>query len=372
MTNIFEVLGATLESATQHYASQHSAALALAIFPYVSSGILVWLTIMGFQTISGRLQAPFINVVERCGAITFLAAIAFGSSIYQVEILNDFDALQNALLSAVSGLETTPYKAADAALQRGLDLATEFSHETSITGLETFYGWAVGSLIIYGGTVILTTMAAGSIMIAKANLAIALAFGQIAIACAMFPATRKIFDAFITTVLNRIVYILVISMVLGFALDIFSGVAAGYTDAAQPLAFAWELLIAVVVCGLLIWSAGSLASELAGGVALAVSNPIMAAARMAGYPATSAMRYLNGQSSRTNAVTGQQEYASRASHIARGNTALNPAYRQKAAMNMQNGWGPSSGGEAKPMTSSQSNVERIKAMAKKRDDIMKK
>jgi type IV secretion system protein VirB6 len=368
MTNIFEALGSVLESATNHYANMHSQALATAIYPYVYGGIFLWLSVMGFQILSGRLQEPFINVVERCGAMVLLATIAFGSSVYQVDILNSFDQLQNALVSAIAGADTTPFKSADNALQKGLELGNKFSEETSVSGPESFFGWIVGACLIYGGSAVIAYSGAGSILVAKSALALVLAFGQIAIACAIFPMTRKIFDAFISSVLNKILHVLFVTMAMGFTLSIFTGVAAGYDAVnSEPLAFAAELLIAVVVCHQLLGVAGTMASELAGGVALAVGNPITAAAKLAASPVTAAGKYLSGKASRTNARTGQQEYASRASHIFRGNTALNPAYRQKALTNMKSGWSAAAGGAARSSAPSQTPTEKLKAMAKRRE-----
>jgi type IV secretion system protein VirB6 len=373
MTNLFEALGAALESATNHYANEHSQNLALAIYPYVYGGLMLWFTVMSFQVLSGRLQQPFINLVERLGAGMVLASIAFGPSVYQVEILNDFDSLQNALVSAVAGTETSPYKAADVALQRGFDIGGQFSEQTTVSGPESFVGWIIGACVIFFGSAFISLSAAGSIMVAKASLSLILAWGQIAIACAIFPATRKMFEAWISTVLNRVLTILFVTMAMSFCLSLFSGIAGGYDPVnSEPLSFAAELLIAVVVCVGLMRGASTIASELAGGVALAVANPITAAAKLATQPLASAANYLSGKSSRTNAQTGQQEYASRASHIAKGNTMLNPAYRQKALANMKSGWGASSGGSAKSSSSAKSPTEKLMAMHQAREQQSKK
>lgn len=105
---------------------------------------------------------------------------------------------------------------------------------------------------------------------------------------------------------------------------------------------------------------------------MAVSNPITAAARLATQPIASAANYLSGKSSRTSARTGQSEYASRASHLLRGNTALNPAYRQKAMENMKGGWGIASGGSAKSSGPSKTSTEKLKEMARRREEQSKK
>lgn len=83
----------------------------------------------------------------------------------------------------------------------------------------------VGSILINGGAAFIAYMGAGSIMVAKASLALVLAFSQLAIACAIFPAIRKIFDAFMTTVLNRILTVVVITAVMGLILNIFNGIS---------------------------------------------------------------------------------------------------------------------------------------------------
>jgi len=369
--NLFQELGAVLESVTTHYANEHSQALALAIYKYVYGGIFLWLTVMGYQIMSGRLQAPFINVLERASGMLILSSIAFGSSLYQVEIIGDFNDLLNALVTAVAGEQTNPYQAADLALQKGLELGWEFAKKTSFMP-EAFFGWGLGSIIVYTGTVIITWSAAGSIMVAHASLALVTAFGQVAIAAAIFPPTRKIFDSFISTVLNRVLTITFLTIVLSFTLSIFTGVAAGYdTDKGEPLSFSFSLLIAVFVCVGLMKSASTMASELAGGVALAISNPITAAARLATQPIASAADYLGREVSRTNARTGEKEYASRASHIARGNTALNPAYRQKARANNQSGWGRASGGSATTSEPSKTTTQKLMEMHRRREEKSK-
>lgn len=369
MTNIFQSLGSVVESASQHFVNETSASIAQALFPFVLGGLTCWLFVMAYQMMAGKMQEPLVTLAERAIAVVFLSSIAFGSSLYQVEILNTFDQLQDALVSAIAGKPTTPFQAADNTLQRGFELAEKFSDETGGFSAESYLGWALGSVIIYAGTAILSIMAGGSIIVAKASLALVLAFGQAAIACAMFPMTRKIFDAFMSSVLNRILTVAMISAVMGLAMDIFVGVSGGYNaDNSEPLAFAFELLIAVIVCVWLMRTAGTVASELAGGIAMAVGNPITKAAQIATQPIASAANYLGGKSSRTSAVSGQPEYASRASHIIRGNTLPNGAYRQKAMQNFKNGWGKASGGSAKSSGASKTSTEKIKAMAKRREE----
>lgn len=370
--NLFQELGAVLESVTTHYTNDYSQLLALSIYKYVFGGVLCWLSLMAYQMMAGKLQEPTITLAERSLAVVFLSSIAFGPSVYQLEILGDFDDLQNALVSAVAGQQTNPYAAADVALQKGLDLGSELLKKASFYS-EGYIGWLLGAIIVYAGSAIITWSAAGSIMVAKASLALVLAFGQVAIAAAIFPPTRKIFESWVSTVLNRVLTITFLTIVLSFTLSIFTGVAAGYdTDKSEPLSFSFSLLIAVFVCVGLMKGASTLASELAGGVALAVSNPITAAARLATQPIASAADYLGGKTSRTSARTGQAEYASRASHLLRGNTALNPAYRQKAMENIKSGWGSASGGSAtKSAEPAKTNTERLMEMHRRREEKSK-
>lgn len=369
--NLFQELGAVLESVTTHYANDYSQLLALSIYKYVFGGVLCWLSWMAYQLMAGKLQEPAVTLAERSLAVVFLSSIAFGPSVYQLEILGDFDDLQNALVSAVAGHQTNPYAAADVALQKGLDLGSELLKKASFYS-EGYIGWLLGAIIVYGGSAIITWSAAGSIMVAKASLALVLAFGQVAIAAAIFPPTRKIFESWVSTVLNRVLTITFLTIVLSFTLSIFTGVAAGYdTDKSEPLSFSFSLLIAVFVCVGLMKGASTLASELAGGVALAVSNPISAAAKLATQPIASAKNYLGREVSRTNARTGEKEYASRASHIARGNTALNPAYRQKARANNQSGWGRASGGSATTSEPSKTTTQKLMEMHRRREEKSK-
>lgn len=363
---LFQPMGAHLQDVTAHYANQHSAEIAELFRWPVYWAVVCWISLMGYQTLAGKLQEPFQNALWRAGCIVFLAGLAFEPSIYQVEILGLFDELQNGLVSTISGVETTPYKVADDMLSKAIDLGSETSTTISSLDPQTWLSAGVSAWIVWLGAGFIALESAGSIMVAKAALAIVLAFGQLAILLSIFPATRRVFDGFMELATGYIGKIALISAVMGFSMNLVTAALSKY-DSSQVLYFPLILLLNVVVGYKLIKEIDGIATKLFGGITSVVSNPITAAARIATAPASGAANYLGQQTSRTSAKTGQQEIASRMSHLARGNTMLNPAYRQKAAENMKGGWGSASGGSAKSSKTGPTTLDRIRKADSERE-----
>lgn len=342
---VFQAMGSHLQSATEFYANKHSAAIAELFRPAVYGGVAFWWAIMGYQALAGKLQEPLSQAIWRAGCIAFLAALAYEPSIYQVQILGMYDELQSELVSTIAGTQTTPYKIADDMLEKAINLGSDTSTTISSLNPNTWLSAGVSAWIVWIGAGLITVESAGSIMVAKAALAIVLALGQFAILCAIFPATRKIFDTFMEITTGYVGKIALIAAVMGFSMELIAGALSHY-DSSQVLYFPLILLINVVVGFKLVREMDGAAAKIFGGLSSVVGNPITAAANVATSPVGAAARALTQSVSRTNAKTGQKEMLPRGEHIARGNTPLNPAYWQRNLQNRRenNNWGLRSGG----------------------------
>jgi type IV secretion system protein VirB6 len=343
---VYQAMGSHLQDATEFFANKHSAAIAELFRPAVYVGVVFWWTLMGYQALAGKLQEPFSQALWRAACIAFLAGLAYEPSIYQVQILGMYDELQNELVSTIAGTQTTPYKIADDMLEKTINLGSDTS--TTILSLdpETWLSAGVSAWMVWLGGLFITAESAGNIMGAKAALAIVLALGQFAILCAIFPATRKIFDTFIEITTGYVGKIALLAATMGFSLELLAG-ALNHYNVSQVLYFPLILLINVVVGFKLVREMDGVAAKIFGGITSVVGNPITAAANIATAPASAAARYLRQSATRTNASTGHRETSSRLSHMIRGNTLANPAYRQKVRENMRSGWGAANGGSAR-------------------------
>jgi type IV secretion system protein VirB6 len=343
---IYTQLADTFASVSQEFVNERSAAFAVEIYPYVKIILVLWISLMGIQSMFGKLQEPFANFIWRALCVVFLAALAFEPAVYQVQILDAFDQFQNAMLHAATGENTTPFAVADDMLNKGIDLGSRFFEKVDYAPL-TWLHYGAPGLIVFGGSIAMTFTSAGAIILAKLGLALTLAIGPIAIAALMFPGTRKVFDSFMEDVFSSIFSIVFIAAVMGITMQIFGAVLQSYSDESSVLYYAIQLLIVILACISGVQIAQSKAAKLFGGVTSGLPNPITAAAKIATAPASAAARYMAGKTTRTSAKTGQQETASRLSHLMRGNTIANPAYRQQVRENMRSGWGAASGGSAR-------------------------
>lgn len=247
--------------------------------PIMAICFTIYLMMIASNAMRGNVGTENImDLFQRSIAWALIITMAFNIQYYNY-VVDFFNGLGADLSGALGkGGESAKNSGAmlDGLLGRYVDQATKIY--TDAEGFDVIAAVAAIVIMLCSGAVLLA-IAAGYVLLAQIGLGILLAIGPIFIALALFPATRKFFDAWIGQCVNYVLLTVLfnfVSVILGdminamFAKDLSIWVI-GPATLALAVAF---ILVALNI--------PSLASALSGGVGISsmVGKPLQAASAM--------------------------------------------------------------------------------------------
>jgi type IV secretion system protein VirB6 len=311
-------------------------------------------TIQGFAIISGKADGALGEFIKKGIKFILIAMFSLSALNYNNWVVASFTEIQNGIAAAWSGQSGSPLQIVDGTLismkNNGMTIA-EAGHKLvndSISNIFTaFLYWVTASLTWLIGLVV-TLPAAIMIIVAKAMFFMLMGVGPLFIMSLMFPVISKWFEAWFSQVMVQIFTIGFLCMIVSATNRIFEGWAHSLEGTVKLLAegslsgtnfniFSTLLSMAGVALVLvfIMYQAGSLAAQLAGGVA----SQTITLGRLASGASNAASGARNvasgaknvasgGKSAHFDPNTGRDVTASRLEHMRAGRTNVNPAYRR--------------------------------------------
>ncbi|EKA9435684.1 type IV secretion system protein [Escherichia coli] len=157
--------------------------------------------------------------------------------------------------------------------------------DQSITAIQTAFEGAgisaVIGLILIAATVVLCGLGSAFVIMAKVLLAISLCLGPIAIFCLLWNPTKGIFAKWMGTVINYSLVIILLALVFGLLMSLFTKMISGLngSEGFDALSTAIGLVILTIVSVYVLFQVPAVASNFGSGV----SADIASAARHAGH-----------------------------------------------------------------------------------------
>ncbi|WP_338512801.1 type IV secretion system protein [Pseudomonas trivialis] len=351
-TGIFEWIGGSMDQTLHTFISITSSRVIEDFTLTVTIGGTLYLTMVGYMMITGTIEQSASHFLKTCGKFLLISGLAMNADTYMswvVESLRGLETGVTAAFTATSDPSTSDsvFQVIDKAMsdgwQIGADMLSKMGQRHSYEiGMIMWDG--LNALIVYAATLLIAVPAGAMIIVAKGMLSIMLGIGPVFIMMLLFGQfTSKWFDSWFAQVITYIMQTALVSTVLSFGIKYFSSITASIlanpTD--YPIATFLELLVTTIVVLYMMYQAHGVAGDLAGGISSAALT-LRGIANGAMAPIT---RGLNRQSTRRDMQSGQMVTAGRLNHLAAGNTAWNPAYRQHVMQNMGKNWGSATGGK---------------------------
>lgn len=345
-TMFFRFIGETVENSIAAFVEPAASGIIGAIGTTFILGMTAYISWMGYLTLSGYLPNPFFDVMKKCAWFAFIGAIALTAGNYMSWVVGGINGLQEGVAAAVSGgaPDSSIYETLDNSVNQAFQLVQtcmEKSRDAGITDIGNVIGWFTSGLIIALGALFFTLVGGAIIIVSKYALAVIFGVGPLFIACLMFPATARFFDAWFSQAMNYVFTIIVVIVFMTFALGVFdrfvSGADVTGTMDTSPLFPALQILGVSIILGWLVFQAGSIASGIAGGMAAAAMSLRQLASPVT-TPAGAAAGVLTKTSNRLDPKTGHQTHSSRLEHFAMGRTIANPAYQRALFERAKEGW----------------------------------
>ena len=211
--SIGAALDAKMTSLLSVFVTAKAAAVASAIAPVALTAVTIYIMTIGFAVVRGDVQDPMSTLIARVMRMAIVAGVALSIGEYGNVVVNGVMALQSGLVAAMGGASsvgglidtmTDPYtKLVEALMSAGT------------AGLMPKFSLILAAVIVAVAQAILFPIALGMYLLAKVGLALLLAVGPIFVACALFPATQRFTESWISATLSMVLTSVLLAACIG-------------------------------------------------------------------------------------------------------------------------------------------------------------
>lgn len=269
---IFQPLFHKVDTITATFVHDISTRCVTEITPVVTVGLTVSFIAYGLLIMRGTVGMPVSEFLWKAFRVAIIVNIALAGGLYQSEIAGLIRTLPDDLATALiinPSQGVTAVSLIDEAMGAGLKCAGE---AFNMAGLFSFEGltYCLIGIIIFFMTVILTSVGASFLLMAKIVLSILAGLGPLFIVALVFPATERFFNLWLGQVINYILLVVLYAAVFGFMITMFKDYMAGIKmDGGNNIAWTVGGVAGLSFSMLIILrQLPSIASSLAGGAAL--------------------------------------------------------------------------------------------------------
>ncbi len=252
-TRIVDYLFEQIGSGLQDYAAGASTTMIGYVGPIAAALLTIYVLLWGVGLASGQITEPFTDGIKRLLRICVIVGLALTAGVYQ-DVVVDF--LERAPAELASRLQDDDAQAStddkglakvlDDSIAQGLGLGNEvWDTATVVSRLSLFAPTSDGlmlqllALITYLVVILTVALAAATIFVAHTGLALLLAIGPLFILMALFPQTRRWFEAW----LGQAVRFLLLYVFVACASALLFPLLTQYYQALTSLSGAAEALL---------------------------------------------------------------------------------------------------------------------------------
>lgn len=211
----FQKFGAEVTELVVNYGQQVSATLVTELTPVVSLGVVLYFTLSGWMSLSGRSQNTIGDSVISAFKIALIAYFGLNAGNYISYGIESIQGLESLLVKAISGQDANGvWDLIDTLLAR---VSQASSNVFETMGQKYDGAWEKASnfdvilsmfliiVLFWGAGIALVVVMTIILVITTVGFAIVVGFGPLFICCLMFPYTRSWFDGWLRTAISLVV-----------------------------------------------------------------------------------------------------------------------------------------------------------------------
>ncbi len=290
--DLFTSLFQRIDSVTATFVTDISSKAIVAVTPVVTVGLTLAFIVYGFLVIRGAVEMPVTEFIGRAVRIAIIVSVAAAGGLYQTQIAEAITTVADDLalvLVTDPGASRDAGALIDTAAGNGFDKAGD-AYEKGGFFVEDGFAYYTFAVIILLATGILAAIGGAFIIIAKIALAVLAGLGPLFIFAMLFQPTYRFFELWVAQVVNYGLLVVLFAMVFGLIMSIYGDYIADLRfDGEQSVYYAIGGAVILSVASIvLLLQLPSIASGLAGGVALGYYWELRSLRGLAGSAARSA------------------------------------------------------------------------------------
>lgn len=267
---VITTLETKIDTLLANYVSDVSSNIASGIVPLALTGATIYILIIGYNIATGANEDSIYTALWKFFKIAFVAAIALSAGVYQQFFVDGINGLAVGIVQLVSPSHSGTLGALlDQVSTPWGDLIQELGERAqSTSGLFPDLSLYLAAGIVAVAQFLLFFIGTGLYLLAKISMQLTLAVGPIFILCAMFPATQKYFESWLSQALS---YVFTIGFITAIISMLFSFVSQMCThiqttlDTNDILTTVTSLLIVSGTIIVVMLNVPTLASAITGG-----------------------------------------------------------------------------------------------------------
>jgi type IV secretion system protein VirB6 len=273
-------LETSVQSAVSAYATTVSASLATALIPIAVAGMTIYFIFMGWAIARGEIQEPLSHIIKTCIKTALICAVALGGGTYQSYVINFISAIESVFTGAIGvatggGAYTSVGQLIDGSGVTLAKIVARLFSEATKDFWPNLY-LLVCACICVVGQVLIVVLSLIPLLVAKVTLALLMAIGPAFVLLALWPATVRFTEAWLSAALSAVMTAVVVAAVVGFmpALtgvltgNVWTSLLAGVTNV---MADVLKIFVSIVVLSWIAWKSAEFGAQVVGGATL--GNP---------------------------------------------------------------------------------------------------
>lgn len=274
------------------YANESSATMIAIIGPVAAALLTIYVMLWGAGIASGQISEPFTDGAKRIIRMCVIISFALTVGVYQGTASDFFLSAPAAMATEIAAPGSTTADPAsiadilDESLGKGIEIGNKAwqqgDKKNSLVppGMAGF-GYYALAIMIYLSVAIVVAIAAGIIFVAFVAMALLLAVGPMFILLAIFPQTKRFFEAWIGQVVTYAILFVLVAVCVGITFSLFAKFLNDLpsTEWQETVINTIKIVAAAIAVVAVLLQTRSIAAGLGGGVALSAQN---LAGRLAG------------------------------------------------------------------------------------------
>lgn len=317
------------------YANESSATMIAIIGPVAAALLTIYVMLWGAGIASGQISEPFTDGAKRIIRMCAIISFALTIGVYQGTVSDFFLNVPAAMATEIAAPGSTTADPAsiadilDESLGKGIEIGNKAWQQgdkknSLVPPSMAGFGYYALAIMIYLSVAIVVAIAAGIIFVAFVAMALLLAVGPMFILLAIFPQTKRYFEAWIGQVVTYAILFVLVAVCVGFTFSLFAQFLNDLPSAEwqETVINTIKIVTAAIAVIAVLLQTRSIASGLGGGVSLSAQN---LAARLTGNATSLARAGMTGLSGRgiyalaSGRISGQ-------SAVAAGGRAMKATY----------------------------------------------
>ncbi|MDV7561169.1 type IV secretion system protein [Acinetobacter baumannii] len=222
---IITTLETKIDSLLANYVTSVSSNVASAIVPLALTGATIYICIIGYSIATGANEDSIYTALWKFFKIAFVGGIALSAGVYQSFFVEAINGMATGIVQIVSPSNSGSLGALlDQVSTPWGDLIQKLGEQAqSSTGLFPDIGLYLSAGVVAVAQFLLFFVGVGLYLLAKISLQLTLGVGPIFVLCAMFPATQKYFESWLSQALSYVFTIGFITAIISMLFSFVSG-----------------------------------------------------------------------------------------------------------------------------------------------------